>query len=98
MYKVPQGYLVGFKTIRRMLVKYVIEQEHDLIENSQFYLKSQWLLPCMIIQYFLWGGGETRDFLSKGFLLKTIYSKALCLRIINSVYICAFVNYKLPLS
>lgn len=97
MYKVPQGYLVGFKTIRRMLVKYVIEQEHDLIENSQFYLKSQWLLPCMIIQYFLWGG-EQGIFFSKGFLLKTIYSKALCLRIINSVYISAFVNYKLPLS
>lgn len=58
-----------------MLVKYLIEQEHDLIENSQFYLKSQWFL-LSIIQYFSWGGGgEQGIFFPKGFLLKIIYSR-----------------------
>ena len=38
-----------------MLDQYLSEQEHYLIENSQFYLKSQWFLLSMIIQ-------KSRDF------------------------------------
>lgn len=58
-----------------MLVKYLIEQEHDLIENSQFYLESQWFLLSVIIQYFSWRGEKQGIFFPKGFLLKIIYSR-----------------------
>lgn len=53
-----------------MLVKYLIEQEHDLIENSQFYLKSQWFLLSMIIQYFSWRVEKQGFFFLKAFSWK----------------------------
>lgn len=63
-----------------------------MIKNSQFYLKSQWSLLCVIIHIFFSVCVHVRVhvhvlemgfFFSKDFLLKTICSKGLCLRVIK---------------